>query len=100
VPDSSPPRLAHIGLKSCQVSLEWRHGLALAGNAASSRCLRTCSYLLTKHQGYISQFSPVDLLLSRDRTFLYKNSRVEIPRSHIHVQNFLSGNTEMGVTGG
>jgi hypothetical protein len=31
---------------------------------------------------------------------LYKNSRVEIPRSHIHVQNFLSGNTEMGVTGG
>ena len=46
----------------------------------SSRCLRTCSYLLTKHQGYISQFSPVDFLFSRDRTFMYKTSWVEMPR--------------------
>lgn len=35
-PDFSQPRLAHIGLKLCQVSLGWRHGLALAGNASLS----------------------------------------------------------------
>ena len=33
-PDFSQPRLAHTGLKLCQVSLGWRHGLALAGNAS------------------------------------------------------------------
>lgn len=30
--DFSEPRLAHTGLKLCQVSLGWRHGLALAEN--------------------------------------------------------------------
>jgi hypothetical protein len=50
-PDSSEPRLAHIGLKLCQVSLGWRHGLALAGNASSTRCLRTCFLFIDEASG-------------------------------------------------
>lgn len=31
-PDSHQPHRARMGLKLCQVSVGWRHGLALTGN--------------------------------------------------------------------